>query len=39
MAVDFHCIKRYDKKPKDLIRGGDKSMTKAFYETTPRSTA
>ena len=34
MAIDFHCIKRYDKKPKELIRGGDKkSMTKAFYET------
>ncbi len=35
MAIDFHCIKRYDKKPgEELIRGGDKkSMTKAFYET------
>ena len=35
MAIDFHCIKRYDRKPKEeLIRGGDKkSMTKAFYET------
>ena len=35
VAIDFHCIERYDKKPKEeLIRGGDKkSMTKAFYET------
>ena len=35
MAVDFHCIKRYDEKPKEgLIRGGDKeSRTRMFCET------
>lgn len=35
MAIDFHNIRRYDKKPKpELIRGGDKkTMTKAHYET------
>ena len=35
MAVDFHNVKRYDKRPpKEMIRGGDKKrITKAFYET------
>ncbi len=35
VAIDFHNIRRFDKKPgPELVRGGDKaSKSKAFYET------